>query len=189
MKLTQTSWVLELPRVLIHPRWLVKLMRIFKETGDCVNGIEYLFILSKADDLFIILGVWFSYLQVTWSELGEIFRFYCHFYIKEKASSLLRIGKAQRNTASYAFSLATSLPPLCTPPPRKKKRKRKEGQEKKTKPRGSQMNNSKLYTSVMNSQYTGEAARTLLLRVNYCQNISSFAKAVGARELTFCSLK
>lgn len=105
-------------------------MRIFKETGDCVNGIEYLFILSKADDSFIILGVWFSYRQVTWSELGESFRFYCHFYIKEKASSLLGIGKAQRNTAPYAFSLATSLPPLCTPPPRKKKRKRKEGQEK-----------------------------------------------------------
>lgn len=70
---------------------------------------------------------------------------------------------------------------------KEKKRKRKGG-KKKTKPRGTQTNKSKLCTFAMNSQYTGEAARILLLGMNDCQNIP-FAKAVRARELTFCSLK
>lgn len=71
---------------------------------------------------------------------------------------------------------------------KEKKRKRKGEKKKKTKPRGTQTNKSKLYTFAMNSQYTGEAARILLLWMNDCQNIP-FAKAVRARELTFCSLK
>lgn len=64
---------------------------------------------------------------------------------------------------------------------KEKKRKRKGG-KKKTKPRGTQTNKSKLCTFAMNSQYTGEAARILLLGMNDCQNIS-FAKAVRARAL------
>lgn len=73
--------------------------------------------------MFCSLGVWFSYLQVTWLELGKIFRFYFHFYVKEKANSLLRTQKVQRNTAPYTFGVA--------PTPQKKGGKKGRKDKKK----------------------------------------------------------
>jgi hypothetical protein len=54
--------------------------------------------------------------------------------------------------------------------------------KRKKKLSGAQRNNSKLYTAVINSQYIGEAARILLLSMNYCEHIASFAKAVCKRQ-------
>lgn len=62
--------------------------------------------LSKTDILFILLGVWFSYLSVTWSELDNIFRFYFHFHMKENQILYLEQEKHEKTLQTYAFSLA-----------------------------------------------------------------------------------